>query len=354
VSRPSRWALALVSLLGCSDELSFGRLRTVDAATPFACDLRGPLFEVGDGDPRCPGFHHALCSCGDYVSAGPSEVTGALAIGGLLSAGDLRVDGPLTLAGAQGAALTGDLRSESLASRGPVQGNHAVTIAGDARIAGDVRLRSLSVGRTLTLANAAALEIAEGNAPSPVREPVEVTSPCSCAPTLDVGAQIDRARSENDNAMIELAPERGLRTFESARELELPCGRYYVAEIYAASPLTLRVRGRVALYVDQRVVTEASGSLTITLDDSAQLDLFIRRGVTGGGPITLGGGSTRIYVGGDDSFFFAAPTSLEATLYAPNSELVTQQAFTLTGAGLVKRSVAEQRLTLRQTTPRCE
>jgi hypothetical protein len=347
-----RWVIACVSLFACADELSFGRLSEPDAG-PSECDTRGPLFPVGDGDPSCPGFHHALCSCGDYVSSGPTRVEGDLALGGLLSAGDLIVDGSLTLAGDEGAALTGDLQvTGSLLNASALQGTQAVTVGGDARIAGDVRLDSLRVGGTFTLGEDAALEIASGSPPA-IRAPVGVTLPCNCTPTLDVGAQIDAARAQNDNARIALEPERGLRTFDEARTLDLPCGRYYVDQIYAASPLTLNIHGRVALYIGERIVTESNASLIITVDPTAQLDLFLRQGVTGAGPITITGGETHLYIGGNDSFFFAAPTKLEGTLYAPNSELVTQQSFELTGAALLQRVVAEQLVTLNQTTSSC-
>ncbi|HEX5660707.1 MAG TPA: polymer-forming cytoskeletal protein, partial [Polyangiales bacterium] len=330
-----RWAFMWL-LVGCSDELSFGRLRASDAA---AC---GSIL-VAD-EARCPGSEQALCSCGDYVSSGPTRVEGALAIGGLLSAGDLIAE-QLTLGGTQGAALTGDLQvTGRLQSLGPVQGRHNVRVDADARIAGDVRLDGLRVGGTLTLSPSAAYEIASAP-PTPVRAPVEVRSPCDCTPKLDLGAQIDAARKQNDNASIALEPARGLRTFDTPRSLDLPCGRYYVDELYAASPITLRVHDSVALYIDQRIVTESSASLTITLDPSAELHLFIRRGITAAGPLTVTGGQAHLYVGGQDSFFFAAPTRIEATIYAPASELVTQQPFELTGTALVKRVVAEQLLT---------
>jgi hypothetical protein len=183
---------------------------------------------------------------------------------------------------------------------------------------------------------------------------VEVPAQCDCTPALDVGAEIDRARADNDDPAIGLEPERGLRTFDSARTLDLPCGRYYVEEIYAAAPIALRVHERVALYIDRRIVTEANASLTITLDAGAQLDLFLRQGVTGAGPITIEGGEAHLYVGGADSFFFAAPASIEGTIYAPASELVSQDRFALTGAALLARVVAEQPMTLRQTVASCD
>ncbi|HEY6879480.1 MAG TPA: polymer-forming cytoskeletal protein [Polyangiales bacterium] len=379
---------ALLLLAGCDSELSFGRLLaedagaadaeaadadaadadaadatpTADASTQVSCAPPFPAFTVGDGDPNCgsEGFHHALCSCGDYVSSGTTIVDGfdsrtgapapgSLALDGTLSAGDLRISGSLLIAGERGAPLTGPVKvGGSLFSRGPVVGTQPVTVAGDARVAGDVRLDSFRVGGTLHLPDGAALELADGIAPTTLRTPVMVAPPCDCTLKLDVGARIDAARNDNDNASIALDPALGLRSVDGARAEELPCGRYYVEQIYAAQPLTLAVHGRVALFVDQRIVTETTGSLTITLDRDAQLDLFLRLGVTGGGPIELRGGSTRVYVGGNDSLLFGAPTTLEASLYAPNSEFVSQRRFELYGAALLRRAVAEQDMVLHQ------
>jgi hypothetical protein len=348
----------LLALASCDGELSFGVLHGEDAgaapdvvALPFACDLRGPAYALGDGDPTCstPGFHHALCSCTDYVSGSSTRVDGSLALGGALSAGDVQVQGALIVAGASGAPLTGDLGvSESLWVRGPLQGAHAVDVGGDAHIGGAVRVSSLRVGGTFTLAEDAALEVASH--PAVTRAAVAVPAPCRCDTPLDLNALVDVARVQNDDATIALDPQLGPRTFEQPRTLELPCGRYYVEQIYAARPIRLRILGRVSLFVRDRVVTEQAGSLTIELEPDAELDLFARLGMTAAGPVQIGDarrpGATRVYVGSAGSLFFSAPTTLAATLHAPSSELVTQARFELFGAALLRRVVAEQPLLL--------
>jgi hypothetical protein len=357
--------LCALWLLGCGSELSFGTLRVPDAggdAPPGSafCSARGPALAVTDSDPSCAsqGLHHALCSCGDYVSSGTTEVDGydsrsdagaqgSLALAGGLSAGDVRVLGSLIIGGITGAPLTGPLDvRDLLLDRGPLQGNQLVSVGGDARIAGDVRLAGLRVGGTLRLPEAAALELADGVLPSTLRTAVQVAAPCSCSNPVDVGALIDAARSDNDNAAIGLEPQLGLRTFDSERSLALPCGRYYVAQIYAARPIALRVSGRVELYIDQRIVSEQAGGLSIELDSGAELDLFLRGGITSAGPLRIGTASTasvtRLYIAGQDSLFFAADTSIAASVYAPNSELVSQARFELFGASLVRRFVAER------------
>jgi cytoskeletal protein CcmA (bactofilin family) len=329
--------IALALLTACDDELSYGRL-LADGAVTATCEARIPRFAVAD----CT---HALCSCGDYVSSGTTRIAGSVGVGGILTAGDVTVMGALTIGG--DAPITGDLNvSGDLLEQGSLQGTHRVVVGGDARIGGDVRLDGLRVGGMLSLSPGSALEVPQ---PPPVtRADVLVPAPCDCTPKLDVAAQIEAARLSNDNASIALDPERGLRTFDTPRTLALSCGRFYVQQIYAASPLALDVHGKVGLFIDQRIVTEAAGSLTITLDPDAELELYLRLGVTAAGSITLTGGSTRIYVGGDDSFFFAAPTRLEATLYAPRTELVSQRRFELTGSALLQRAVSEAELVVTQ------
>lgn len=381
--------LSLVSG-GCSSELTYGYLRDagvvlVDADTPRDsavdagarpdggapfCALRGPLVDVSDFAPAAcgaasRGFHYALAACGGFVSSGNTEVdgfdsrvgpytagqtSGALAAGtGLfLTTGD--VAGSVFITGGAGTPLEGDLHiGGNLFDQGPLLGpEHVVRVDGDARVAGDVRLAELSVGGRFTLGRSAALEVAAG-APPVTRADVTVQRPVSCEPALDIAALVEAASRDNDNTSIALSAASSLKLFDTAREVTLPCGRYFVEDIYAAGVLTVRIAGRVALYVRNGIITESTGALTIRLDDGAELDLFVAQGLSGSGPVQIGSASaptrTRLHFAASGPLSFTAPALLAASLYAPRAQLVTKERFELFGAALLG-SVASGPLTL--------
>jgi hypothetical protein len=368
--------IAPLWVAGCDAELPFGRV--LDAAAdgeatspaPFGCALRGPLFTLSDQAPsacgvEAPGFHHALCACEELVNGdttlvdgfdsrlapyAPGERSGSLATNRALYLASARIGGSLLIAGPTGTALSGDLAiGGSLLDRGPLQGPWSVTVDGRAEVAGDIRVAALRVAGTLTLAEAAALEVGS-EAPAVVRGPVSVAPACSCSESPAPSSAIDAARSDNDNAAIALDPASSLRVFDAASTLALPCGRYFVEAVYAAAPLTLRIEGRVALYVDRNIVVERTGALAIALAEDAELDLFVRQGIAAGGPVDIGMPSaptrTRVHFGATDSLSFADRAMLAGTLYAPRAELVNQAPFELFGAALLRRVAASGTLAL--------
>ncbi|MDB4990425.1 MAG: lipoprotein [Myxococcaceae bacterium] len=336
----------------------------------FACDRRGPLFDLTDGyEGACGvgsrGFHYAVCSCSDVVAAMPVDVdgfdsrqgvyvpgqaSGALASVGALYPHALRVGGSLIVAGSAGIPLNADLVvGGNLLDQGQLQGQYAVSVAGQARIGGDVRLSHFAVSGSATVAPSAALSVSDGS-PDAARDAVQIAAPCRCDAPFDVAAVIDAASRDNDNALLALDGESALKAFAAALELTLPCGRYYVGEIYGARPITLHVQGRVALYVQNGIVLENTGALTIELADGAELDMFVRNGISAGGPVQIGAPTAathaRLHFGATDSLFFLDKTMLAATLYAPRSELVSHGAFELYGAALVRRWSADGTLQL--------
>lgn len=382
----------LSSCAGCSSELTYGRLRdagnvvsvdaqtekdaaldaapTPDARAPF-CSLRGPLVDVSDLAPAAcgaasRGFHYALAACAAFVSEGLAEVDGfdsrlgpyvAGQASGALAAGDGlflnaggEVGGSVWITGSAGAPLTGDLTvGGNLFDDGPLQSpEHVVRVQGDAHVAGDVRLAELSVGGRFTLGKSAALEIAAA-APPVTRADVTVQRPVSCDTVLDIAALVEAASRDNDNTSIGLQAASSLKLFDAQREVTLPCGRYFVEDIYAAGALAVRITGRVALYVRNGVVVENTGALTIRLDEDAELDLFVVQGLSSLGSVQIGSPSAptraRLHFATSGSLSFTGPALLAASLYAPRGQLVTESRFELFGAGLLGQ-VASGPLTL--------
>jgi hypothetical protein len=373
--------LSLLAVLGCDRALSFGVLTRSDAGGPpvtepdaFSCSQRGPLLGavVRDGDSAAcgaasDGFHYAVCSCDALINEAdtdvdgfdsaeapyaPGQASGALGLNGALFGRTVTIGGSLTAAGAEGIPLLGDLTvGGHLRDRGQLQGPYAVTVGGDFTGGGDVRLASLAVAGRFQLAQTAALELMSAG-PTPERTDVTITPPCSCDAPLDIASLIDEVAADNDNERLDVALDGGsLKVLTAPLAVTLPCGQYYLSDIYAGHALTLRVAGRAALYLQQGIVIDPTASLTITLDDDAELDLFVGGGMAANGPVAIGAptrpSGVRMHFAGQAAgtdgrkdVIFGARATISGSLYAPRSEVVTRGEFTLYGAALVRRLAA--------------
>src|SRR5262249_57032262 len=91
--------------------------------------------------------------------------------------------------------------------------------------------------------------------------------------------------TNNDNASVGLDP--GLFTHGNApARLDLPCGSYYLSSIASSGPLTIVAHGNTALYIGGSVTP--SNDLTITLDPTAQFDLFIGGTISASAALRIG------------------------------------------------------------------
>jgi hypothetical protein len=106
----------------------------------------------------------------------------------------------------------------------------------------------------------------------------------------------------------------------AATRLDLPCGNYYLDGITVGSPVTIVAHGNTALYVGGDVTTN---TLNLTLDPSAELDVFIAGTICNSGNLKTGSpnypAQMRIYVGGTgacgnvgDSVRFSGPANFFA------------------------------------------
>lgn len=389
--------LGLTWATACESELSFGSLRLApdaggtlapdagdddggtlpppDAAPElFGCTQRGPLHLVSDSvESACPiprGFHYALCSCDDL-----RNTTGGIVVDGFDSrrgpygagalSGSVAANGPLNASA--GASIGGSLVvGGSVPLGGPLSvggnfwvGGHlvlgdapalpvGVTVGGDAWLAGDVRVSSFAAAGTVTLAEAAQYELDGGTY---TRGPVAIPAPCACDDALDRNAIIEAARRDNDNGAIGFAPAQELRAESAPLELNLPCGRYYVDNIYGAHAITLRIVGRVALYIGDRILLDPGVPLTIALEGDGELDVFARNGITANGPVTIGSPNAptrvRLYLGNESNdLYFGGPTMIAGSVYAPTADLVAKDVFELFGAAALGRAGGDLRMAL--------
>ncbi|MBI5509463.1 MAG: hypothetical protein HY903_11995 [Deltaproteobacteria bacterium] len=148
---------------------------------------------------------------------------------------------------------------------------------------------------------------------------------CSAGQLIDVAAIISAHRctgatyatcpaGNNDNASIQLDPD----VFQiTGGRLDLDCGYYYLTQI--AQPATIVVHGRAALFIGGNI---QAGSVQITLDAAAELDIFVlgsfyvNAGMRIGSPAFTS--RTRLYVAGT-VVDLVQPSYIASNIYAPNA-----------------------------------
>lgn len=351
-----------------------------DAGTPPTgyCEGSGPPILVGDGTAReCGGnvaqrtFRFGLCVCEDVAAAhaittdaydsrqGPYTVGsmgGSIGVNGRVAANASLTVGGTLIAGDTLGVQTGGAPlnvARRFFDDGPLAADGDVQVGGDAFVGGPVRASNLTIGGTLTVPDANAIDVSGASSIGrTVEAPVSVAPPCDCQNELvDIAAYVERHRTDNDNAMIDLDPE-ALGNVDQATRLTLPCGRYYQRRISGNGDLTLALDGRVALFVGENLAPGAS--LVVELAPGAELDLFVAGDVVASNRLELGDSSVaakvRLYVGGSGTLQLDAGAVFGGNLYAPRAELTSAGAVEAFGSLFVRRLAISDRLDVHYDT----
>lgn len=289
-------------------------------------------------------FSHAVCSCGDLdvlavlasdardSSAEPTDpdrIGAAVGVNGNYAGGEyVRIGGSFTVAGAEplasrgGIDVAGDLRLAA-----PTDAAGPLFVGRDAWLLGATSSLSLAtVGRDLHLGPNGSLEalgpVVAGGAT--LHEAFDIAPPCECADAelVDIGGIISEGLSRNDNARVGLALD-ALTDFAKPVELGLSCGRFALRRIAAESAVTLRIGGRVVLFIDGDV--DVGRSFSLQLEPGAELDWFIRGNLSVSGESLIGDesrpGATRVYVLGSGDIAQPGTARFSANLYAPRAHV---------------------------------
>jgi hypothetical protein len=321
---------------------------------------------VCTGSVAVRAFSHALCTCEGYATSttlttdsfdsttgpyAPGGTTGDVAIDGDMRTNAMvQVGGGLVVASTAGAALLADLRvAHDLAVAGPTGGGATVTAGGNAAIAGNIDLASLTVAGTLTIPPGATLA-GTVTAGATQRAAVDIALPCACGDTdiVDVPELLAAHAIDNQDAAIGLSPDR-FTDYHGAAVLDLPCGIYYLGPVRGDGELTLRITGRVALLVDGDISLRAP--LTISLDtDDAELDLIARGILSSDQAIVIGRADhparTRIYLAGTGTTELSGNSQLAANLYAPHTAIALSATAFVYGSLFVRRLDQSASLTI--------
>ncbi len=200
-----------------------------------------------------------------------------------------------------------------------------VTASSASHVAADMFLEGNINAQNKTLTIDGDLHIQEGKLNNgavvlgqTVKGPVTVETPCDCADPIDVAAIVQGFQQSNDNNALPIAPDE-LVGLPEPKQIELPCGRYFLDAIDSNSSLEITLTGRTVIAIAGDV--KNAGAFTIALGPDAELDLFIAGNADFNNIAAIGDpkrpAATRIYVGG--GFKFASNFTLGANLYQPNA-----------------------------------
>ncbi len=314
------------------------------------CSGSGSVVVVGGGGEIAgeiaqDTFRFGLCACetitvGSQLSidAFDSNV-GPYGGANLLDDGSLGLNGALDIRGkltARGSAFIhgggfsvgpdGEVIGTVYANGDAVQDDSSTRIGRNAFFNGDVTGRfridgTLKVPATATVANQ--VQVTGGI----TRGPVMTAPPCPCEndQILDIAALTswasDPANNDNDEAPRVLTST----TWQDGTgpaSITLPCGRYYLTQILSTNGLTLRIEGRVVLFVDGDM--DIDGPLSIDIvDEDGELDLFVRGDLAVRASARFGTpdapARVRTYVGGSGTIDLSASARFGGNLYAPRA-----------------------------------
>jgi hypothetical protein len=270
----------------------------------LSCAAPIPRAIVGDScgsQPwNAPGFQHALCSCGDYVSEFPLTVQRDPA-SAQQGAASIAIDGTLTAGG-------------------------RMVVAGGAYVAGAIELD-----------DDASLDAEELRGDTGVAR-------CDCSSEVTLVP----------DAVLALAPQNPtgfdaerFGNVQSDETIPLGCGAYRVPRIAGPAGLNLTISGHVVLVVEGDI--EIDANLEATLADGALLELFVLGNLRVAGALLLGdeADDVRVYVLGSGTIDLSAEAFVAGPIYAPNAELVTRSDLTTTGSIFVRRAAPGGPVTIR-------
>ncbi len=326
----------------------------IDSGLPASCAARANDASNANARsaPECGpplptrAFSSALCSCEDTSVAGflrtrsfqssageqtPERLGGTVGVNRSYITGGLAdVGGSFAVAGTRDVLFGGVLQvGEDLRFNPAFDVAGIVQVGRDAAFASSLRAAGvIDIGRDLyrdpgTRFLGLALLSVGGEQFS---EEVSVAPPCACdaGEIVDVPALVAEARTNNDNAAIELDSNEIDLVVGIGRVLALPTGRYHLHQIAGAGALDLHIEGRVSLFVDDDFY--AGGLFRVSLAPDAEFDLFVEDDFALAGAAVIGDptrpAATRIYVGGTGDIAIAGLNLFAGNVYAPRANVL--------------------------------
>jgi hypothetical protein len=317
---------------------------------PTKCNGGGPPINVGDGGAAtcAPNvgqttFTWALCSCTDVTvqdvlitdaydsTKGPypqsKQPGGGVGLDRSFSSmNTTTVGGAFWASSNNGLSSDSDMTVGEELHVGGAVNVQAFTVGYDGFVNGDVSGSTATFDKNLTVPN--------GVTPSGttvkgmlihVPPPVSVPPPCDCTAShiIPVTSIVSTfAPPNDDNATIGLDPK-VLTGPGAPTRLDLPCGYYYLDSITTSVEVTIVAHGNTGLFIGGDIAPQAP--LVITLDPTAQLDLFVAGTISTQDSLQIGSVNypalSRTYVGSNKNLSFTSGATLGSNLYAANATL---------------------------------
>jgi hypothetical protein len=306
---------------------------------PAKCINNGPPITVPtSGSGTCAGnlaqttFTWALCSCLDvnlsqvFTTDGFDSTMGPYMPGGLGAGvgldGAFKTSSTTTVGGTLWASASAGLMASApltVKQEMHVGGPLSTAMCGvtdDAYVLGNTSGGPLTIGKNLYQPTGATHTGA--TAASFVPMTFTVPPPCACdvSAQVPVTAIVAAAQTSNDNALIGL----NSALFTGAnppQRLDLPCGSYYLDGIKTSIPIAIVAHGRTALFIGGNL--DVSSPIDITLDPTAELDIFVGGTIKASQRIGIGSANypalSRTYVGGATALMFSSSANLATNLY---------------------------------------
>lgn len=258
---------------------------------------------------------------GNYTSSAPNDIQGALIVGGALDTmNSHNVLQNMTIAGTSHVGAPATAKSDAYLGAEVTGPPNFLTVSGKmyTPITSNVNqvneLGGFSIG------------------------PVTVPEPCDCKDPVDIAGIVAAFKGSNDNLTNMILTDALTTMPNYAKDITLPCGRYYFDGIVVNNPATLRLQGRTVIAVDGNI--NMSGPLTIELAEGAELDLFVTGTVFLNNAATIGSmtspKSTRIYIAGND-VTMTGKLDLSANFYLPNAVFNITNDLEMWGALFAKK-----------------
>jgi hypothetical protein len=353
---------ACTGMQGCADG---GCVNAQVFPPPATCAGGGPAITVGTGSTAmCTGltaqttFTWGVCSCKDVAFDAEMLIDGWDSTKGpyvpMQLGGGVGADGSIT------AMSGGDIWGQSWAasastsfnvsglnvhhnvqSGGNITGEMSITK--DAYVVGNVD-DGVTIGGTL-------FQPKGKSHPSGVHlmeQPVTVLPPCNCGNPILVGDLVAWAKTNNNDAAINLDPGIMTQAGHAAR-IDLPCGVYYITGFNSNGNVV--AHGNVALFVDGDI--SSSGGLTITVADaSSALDLYVSGTIVTGANFKLGNAAypavTRLYIGTTGTLDIQSGLIIGAEIWAGKATVLWESDSDVFGSLFVGNFQVLSRLNLHQ------
>jgi formylglycine-generating enzyme required for sulfatase activity len=294
---------------------------------PAKCNPEpGPLIELGQdatgdggvpadqcsGDIAATSFTFALCTCAQYASGGSqtfdafnssqgpypngSTLGGSVAAnGGFNNGSNMSVSGDVWSGSAPSALKNGPILQQlhsvgNLSTAGNVSGNAFITSGtnlGGAGVSGFICADSCPVTGTTPTGGCKVFGVAP-ECPVSLKPPTDPCKRCAAAQQVPIqkfvthysnAANNDDAAFINGTTRTTVAQVANMLVSPTASRVDFPCGFYYFNSISGGS-LTIVAHGNTAIFVGGNITL--TGTLTVQVDPSARLDIFVAGDVTMG------------------------------------------------------------------------